>query len=261
MRRIKIMQWILAMIACWALWGLGAAQAMEVSIQPQAFEIGTFYNGTTLNVEGRVAVDQDVVVRFVGVPDDLHLKKKGKVLGCLWMNRGSLEFHDFPNVFLLYLPKPWDALGQADANDPHGIWTLGLEGLESRVSMEPEGEDKHLFFQELLKLKRKEGLYRQNVGSIAYGPEEQGARTFRASLQIPARLSEGDYHLEVYAVSQGRIVDSASVPIRARLVGTPAFIKKMAFQHALWHGILATLVAIVGGLLMGFIFGAGKGAH
>ncbi|MBZ4658997.1 MAG: hypothetical protein JG766_920 [Desulfacinum sp.] len=261
MRRTRMMFWSMAVMGCLILTGTSFARAMDVTVRPQAFEIGTFYNGTTLNVEGRVGADQDVVVRFVGVPADLHLKKKGKVLGCLWMNRGSVNFQGVPNVFVVYLPKPWEALGQADSGDAESIWHLGLEGLESRVTLEPEGEDKHLLFRELLKLKRKQRLYQEAVGSIHYGSEDQGQRTFQVSLKIPARLTEGDYHLEVYAVSNGRVAESASVPIRARLVGAPAFIKKMAFEHALWHGMLATLVAIFGGLLMGFLFGAGKGAH
>lgn len=253
---------LLTILACLALLGSPEARALNVIVHPQAFEIGTFFNGTTLNVEGRVGADQDVVVRFVGVPGDLHLKKKAKVLGLLWMNRGSVDFHGVPNVFVVYLPKPWEALEeQAAARDSEGVRKLSLENLESVVFMEPEGEDKHLLFHELLRLKAKEKLYQESVGRVHYTQEGRGQRAFQVSLAVPARLTEGQYRLEVYAIAGGRILDSAIVPIQARLVGAPAFIKKMAFQHALWHGVLATVVAVVGGLFMGFVFGTGKGSH
>ncbi|ROR02990.1 TIGR02186 family protein [Desulfosoma caldarium] len=255
--------WLFITTLGWlALLGCPEARALNVIVRPQAFEIGTFFNGTTLNVEGQVGADQEVVVRFVGVPGDLHLKKKAKVLNLLWMNRGSVDFHGVPNVFVVYLPKPWEALeGEAPARDAEGIRKLSLENLESLVFMEPEGEDKHLLFHELLKLKTKQKLYQEHVGRVHYTQKGQGQRTFQASLAIPARLTEGQYRVEVYAVADGRILDSAIVPVQARLVAAPAFIKNLAFQHPFWHGVLATLVAVVGGLIVGYLFGTSKGSH
>jgi hypothetical protein len=43
------------------------------------------------------------------------------------------------------------------------------------------------------------------------------------------------------------------------MVGFPEFLMSMAYQHALMYGILAVVVAILTGFLMGYLFKGGGG--
>ena len=64
----------------------------DLSIAPRVVDIGAFYNGEILRVSGKIPAGSDVVLRFMGPPQEMHLKRKGKAFGVLWMNMGSLTF-------------------------------------------------------------------------------------------------------------------------------------------------------------------------
>jgi hypothetical protein len=49
--------------------------------------------------------------------------------------------------------------------------------------------------------------------------------------------------------------------LQVKQVGLPAFISKLAFERGALYGLLATIIAIAAGLLMGVIFKGEKGAH
>ncbi len=42
------------------------------------------------------------MVVVTGEKEDLNLKTKGRVFGVLWMNLGSVSFHEVPAVYLLH---------------------------------------------------------------------------------------------------------------------------------------------------------------
>jgi hypothetical protein len=115
---------------------------------------------------------------------------------------------------------------------------------------------------ELLVLKKHEGLCREMEGVVSFSAQTNGAQTFTTELRVPSALSPGQYTIEVIALKDDRIVEQATVPITAQLVGLPAWLNKLAFNHATLYGILATVIAILGGLIIGLFFqGKGGGAH
>jgi hypothetical protein len=77
---------------------------------------------------------------------------------------------------------------------------------------------------------------------------------------VPSRLSPGSYTVEVFAVKDGVIVAQDAQPLNAKLTGAPAFLADLAFNHAIWYGVLASIIAIVAGLGIGLVFQS-KGAH
>ncbi|HDM78427.1 MAG TPA: hypothetical protein ENG51_18495 [Deltaproteobacteria bacterium] len=241
--------------------GLGkCANAMEVKIEPSTLLLGTFYRGADIKISGTVPIGSDVVVRFIGNKKDLHLKKKGKVLGLLWMNLDTFTFKGVPNVCLIYSSKKLVS-DDKQCNVESDAWKLSLLALESHISIEPEPEDRTFLVEELVKMKKLEGLYVEQEHAVGITERGEGAEKFEAHVKVPSSLTPGKYMVEVYALQDGKIIDSKITPINAKLVGLPAFLYNLAFQHALLYGLLATIVAILGGLLMGVIFGAGKGAH
>ncbi len=236
------------------------AEKMTVNIEPSTLLLGTFYRGADIRITGTVPAGSDVVVRFMGVKKDIHLKKKGKVLGLLWMNLDTFTFKGVPNVCLIYSSKDLDSGSLGKKEMESEAWRLSLRALERHIEIEPEPENRGFLIEELIKMKQLEGLYVEEQGvSIHTKNGDTGA--FEAHVKVPSSLTPGKYVIEVYALRDGKIVDSRITPIKAKLVGFPAFLYNLAFKHALLYGLLATIVAILGGLLMGVIFGAGKGAH
>jgi len=249
---------------CLIAGGAGTVAAAPVlSLDPPpAIAIGTTYNGTTLTVTGRIAAKDELVVRFVGMAQDLPMKRKGKALGLLWMNMDSVTFTKAPSVFIVESARP---LSELDAGGADGAGEraadLGLNGLVRRMDVEPETADKGALFRELLKLKRVEGLYSELTGGVQYGSEEPDLKSFSVDLPLPSRLSPGSYRLEAYAVEHGVVVTRQDYPVSIELTGMARVMYALAFDHALLYGLLATIVAVLGGLLTAVLFGGGKGAH
>jgi len=249
------MKRILVLFLLLALALPAAAQAAEVEFRmaPSSITINTFYNGTSLNVEGAVPVGADVVLRFSGAPEAVAMKEKGKALGLLWMNMNTLHFTGVPKVFLVESSVPLKDLGAVGD-------TLGLGGLTDKIGIEPATADRAMLLPELVKLKKSEGLYREAAGALTPGDKNGSLQAFSAKLPVPSRLSPGSYTVEVFAVKDGLIVGQSSQPMEVQMVGIPAFLADLAFNHALWYGVLASIIAIIAGLGIGLVFQS-KGAH
>ena len=229
------------------------ASDLECTVSPGIIDIGATYNGTSLAIDGRVPEGSQVVVRLVGQAQNVALKQKGKVFGLLWMNRNTLHFGNVPSVCLIDASAPLQSLGAAGGS-------LGLDGLAGKITIDPADADRSMLLPEFLRLKSQEGLYRENAGGVKLGQAKDGRQPFSVRLPVPSRLSPGSYTVEVYAVKDGAVEAQVSQAVEARLTGAPAFLADLAFNHAAWYGVLASVIAILGGLGIGLVFQS-KGAH
>ncbi|NLJ29309.1 MAG: hypothetical protein GX433_15070 [Deltaproteobacteria bacterium] len=252
---------VAAMILLVCSFVFAAEQQVDVNVQPNNIKIDALYNGTSLTVTGNIPAESDVIARFIGTPSDLHMKEKGKVFGLLWMNLDSLTFKNVPNVCIVCTPK--------DMTDPVSpgnseLERLQLAGLKNDVKVESAAgvplKDDGNNVEELLKLKKQEGLYRDLKQEIFYGPVSNGMKAFKTEIPIPSRLSPGKYTVEVAAVDNGEILGRAVESVNVELVGFPAFLSHLAFGSGAIYGVLATIIAILGGLAIGMVFQS-KGAH
>lgn len=226
-----------------------------LNLEPGVVEMSTFYNGTTVSVSGMIPAGAEAVVRLSGEPEELHLKKKGKVGGLLWMNTGDLTFDNAPRVYKLFTAKGFDDLEASGAGD------FGFAALKNRIKITPASAENDFFLQEFIRLKEHESLYAVMPGSVSYGMEEGGMKSYQATLPIPPGMKPGSYNVEIAAVRDGAIVATAAEPLVLELVSLPSRLSKMAFGHALWYGVMSVMIAVMAGLLMGTLFRGKGGAH
>jgi uncharacterized protein (TIGR02186 family) len=237
-----------------------SAGYLKALLTPEAVDIGAFFNGTKVYVSGDVSRDAEVVVRLSGMRQDVALKKKGKALGLLWMNLGSIAIHSAPNLYLVYISKDFEAT----ARRQHQKWEelgFGFAALKKGVDISSGEAESEAIFTEFLKLKESEGLYGIETGKVTYGEGESRVKSFEAVLEIPPRLTPGKYSVETFAVKNGSVAERTTAELKVKQVGLPAFISRLAFERGALYGFLATIVAIAAGLLMGVIFKGEKGAH
>ena len=231
-----------------------ADTGVTLNTTPMDIGIGAQYNGLSLKVNGTVPAGCDVSLRFTGAPGELHLREKGKVLGVLWMNIGTVTIKNAPKVCIVDTSRPLSQLGdEAFAYGLHGV----IKSIEIEESVTAGGID---IEKELLQLKENEGLYRESGEKIVLGPDQDGKRTFSAELEIPSALAPGNYHVEAIAVRDGRVTGRGETSVSAELIGFPAWLSKLAFERSLLYGIMATVIAIISGLAIGLVFQS-KGAH
>jgi uncharacterized protein (TIGR02186 family) len=257
-RFIRLILMVAAMVSC-----PGAAHSQEpvtLISEPDEISIGALFSGTQVSVSGTVPAASEVMVQVTGRRVDLMLKKKGRALGVLWMNLGSVSFEQVPTLYLLYVsegigtfarsnPDKWQELG------------IGLESLKNQIRVKSDRGDKDELSSEFLKLKKGEALYAMRETPIRYGKPENGIRSFATEIFIPARVAPGAYQVKALALNGGQIVGTATGQIRVDEVGVPAFLSSLSFNHGGLYGLLAVLIAIGAGLLMDFLFGENKGSH
>ncbi|WP_034642520.1 TIGR02186 family protein [Desulfovibrio inopinatus] len=233
------------------LWSASAfsADVTDFIVRPNQITIGTGYNGTTVTISGTIPEDSIAVIRLLGEREDKTFKKKGKAFGVLWMNMSSITLHNVPGVFLLAL----DADTYADGGEAWKALGLGFQSFQ--------GKTDSLIYDEFVKLKEREGLYEIQEGGITYGQAKDGLKTFSAELSVPSALRKGIYDAQVFAVRNGAVVAKADHEVHAVLDGFPALLSTMAYDHSLFYGIAATIVAILAGLLMTVVFKDKGGAH
>jgi hypothetical protein len=199
-----------------------------------------------------------VLLKVNGAARTLELKKKGKVLGFLWMNVGEVVYEDVPGLYVIRSSykladlAPANVLQQCD---------IGYDALKARTAKAPE-DDAGRLFGDLVKLKEGEGLFTIVEGGICHAPMPGGREQITAEFFLPPKAPVGEYLVELYGFKDdsGTLLGSGSItleqdhPIR--------FITSLVVHHGLLYGCLSVMIAIVAGLLTGVIFGLGKGkAH
>lgn len=256
----RILIYITSLIAflIWYPQPAGSMVPAHVELEPNVITIGTFFNGTQLTVSGRVGAENEVVVVIGGKPEDLKLKKKGKALGLLWMNMGSVHFNNVPNVYMLYSSKGIMELAKSNP----GKWEqlgIGFESLTKKMEIKAPQAERDNLAQEFIKLKQSQDLYTSHPGEIHFETKNGTERFFKADIWIPSRMAVGDYQVRVLEIHKGVIVNTTLNQLTVKLQGTPAMLSSLAFNHSLFYGGLAVLVAVAAGLIMDFFFGTGKG--
>ncbi len=248
------------LIAAFCLFTVSTALAQDtarMTVEPQVIDIGAFYNGTTLGATGSVPADSEAVVRFIGTSCELHMKERGKVGGIMWMNLAPITFKGAPNVCLVSSAVD---LQRLEANGGASIGVLRLSGLKKSIQIEAKGDGHENSFEEFLKLKQKEGLYREMFGNISYASAAEGQKIFSAKVPIPSRLTPGAYMVELDAVRNGEVIARAEQPVTVKLAGFPALLSGLAYGYPALYGVLATLIALLAGLGIGLVFQS-RGGH
>lgn len=237
----------------------GAAPA-TVNAKPNKIAVGALFSGADLAVSGTIPMGSQAVVIVTGRMQDLSLKTKGRALGILWMNLGSVTFHHVPTLYIVNAAETPEQTGDSDSGEAQRLG-VGLESLEAQVEITPNSGDKDVLSREFLKLKENEGLYAIHDGTVHYGVRENGMRSFETHVHIPARVAPGQYEVKVLAFNGGHVEATATQGIEVEEVGVPAFLSSLSFKHGGLYGLLAVVVAIGAGLLMDFFFRGQQGAH
>jgi uncharacterized protein (TIGR02186 family) len=259
---IKNRIWIpIVIIIASFMWHPQLADSMvssKVKHEPNLITIGTFFNGTQLTVSGKIAPENEVAIILKGKQEELTLKKKGKALGLLWMNLGNVHFKKVPNLYILYTSKGIMELAASDAKTWEQLG-IGFEYLKNEIEIEAPQTERNALAEEFLKLRKKQGLYASHQGEISFEQKNDTEKLFNAALWIPPRVSPGEYQVQVTEIHNGVIVDNSMDQLKVKEEGAPSMISSLAFNHSLFYGFLAVLIAVAAGLAMDFFFGTGKG--
>jgi len=235
--------------------GAAAAAAPELRLVPNEVEIGSFFEGARVELQGTIPPGAAAVVEVLGSTATEELLRKGR-RGGLWMSVGEIKVHNVPSLYLLQSSSP-EIPALTGQETPWGF--AALQRAVQLSGMVAAGEQAK-FFNEFLELKKHERIYRVLPESLKVSAGPEGASAVRGMIPLPAKVSPGKYQVRLSAVQDGRLLQQQESRLEVRMVGFPAMLADLAYQQGALYGILAVVIAIVTGFLMGFLF-KGKTEH
>lgn len=247
------MAWCLPVLLVLGLAGGAEAEPATLQVSPDVVEISSFYQGRNVVVTGTMPEGLGAVVEVTGPSTEEHLMRKGR-RGPLWMNVGAISVTGAPSIYLVLSSAP-DLLKNQGASSwgfPSLIKNLRLSG-----DLKP---DEHIMFkQQFLELKESQKLYASIPGGLAVFPAEDGRQKITGNFWLPANIKPDTYKVCLTTVKDGQTVDRVCTDLAVQMVGFPAFLMTMAYEHAALYGLLAIVIAIVVGAIMGYLFKGGGG--
>jgi uncharacterized protein (TIGR02186 family) len=184
----------------------------------------------------------DVAVVLRGPTRAITLREKQKFAG-IWLNADSTDFRSVPAYYAIASSRP---LSQTAA-----IYELGLDKLQLSPTGEVDATEQRRFISGLVDLNRRNGLFRQNAGTVDITDQV----LYRARLQIPSSVPVGLYTAETLLIRNGRvIVADDNVEVRIDKTGFEQFITILAQDYSLLYGIIAVLISVALGWFAGFVF-------
>ncbi len=229
----------------------GAARGVDLAVEPSEVGIGLGYHGARVRVRATVPEGHEVVFVLAGPEEPVRLKVKDRVLGLLWASVGEIRLESAPTLLLAHAwPRtpPREVLAAAGLTD---------RALEARSLPPGAGPAERAAFDEMLKLLRHEGrLAVEQAGRrLADGRVE-------TEFRLPAGMPVGACLVSAALFRDGVEVGRRSAPLTVRKVGPVAWLSRLALEEGLLYGLGAVVLAVLAGLLTGYIFGRGRsGAH
>jgi hypothetical protein len=234
----------------------GSAQAASATLQliPDVVEINSFFQGRDVMVTGTLPEGLSVVVEVMGPSTEEHLMRKGR-RGPLWMTVGQISVSGVPSLYLV-LSSAADLLA---GNRLEAPW--GFPSLIRRISLtgDIQANEQDKFKHQFLELKESQKLYGAWPGGLKLSPDGNGRQKITGRFWIPSNIKPDTYKVCLTTVKEGQQVDRVCVDLPVQMVGFPAFLMTMAYEHAALYGILAIIIAIVVGAIMGYLFKGGGG--
>ncbi|GBF33276.1 transmembrane protein co-occuring with sulfite exporter TauE/SafE [Desulfocucumis palustris] len=252
----KILLVILALTFAMSFSGLALAQDPGIRVSPANIDIGMNFKGADLDITGNVPRGADIFIK-VSSPNDLRLEldKKGKV-GPFWMNVENTTVTNVPKLYQIISSKPLAELS-GDIKKQTGIdQTFGPIYAWAKVEkhsddglVELPADKAKTYISALVDIYRKSGLYAVNENAVSINGDR-----FNARVKLPPNIPQEKCTVTVYAVKDGRIVDTSLVPFNVASVGMVRWFNSEAIYDGPQYGFIAVMLALAFGTAVAFLF-------
>jgi uncharacterized protein (TIGR02186 family) len=249
------------------LWGTSALaltpetqQKVVTAASKNVVEIGLSYHGDQIFFFGVNPVPgSDIVIKLTAEKQEaVKLSMKGRV-GPFWMTVKQFEVTGAPFIYKIHCNRPLD---QIVSKETAQKLELGYDAVRHRMKMhlirgEAAPNDADVVWKGLLKIKERANLY--NIVTSPERMEIAEGKLFKHYFRFPPAATEGRYLVESYCFQNGQLVAYGKDVVQVKKVGLEHWLTQTSKNQALFYGILAVLIALGAGLLVGVIFG--KGGH
>ena len=189
-----------------------------------------------------------IIVTVEGPSQSVTVRRKDRVAG-IWVNTQGVRIGAAPDLYVVASSAPLAAMLGPDEDVRFRISPpLAMRALSGGL----EVEDTTPFTEALLRLRTESGRYRVDEGAVHILEDT----LFRADVQLPSNLVEGDYRARIFLLRDGRVIDSNTVPIRVEKVGIERWLYRLAIHQPFWYGLMSLTIAMGAGLVASAAFRA-----
>jgi uncharacterized protein (TIGR02186 family) len=188
----------------------------------------------------------DIVVVLKGPTEPILLREKAKKLG-IWVNADSTAFRSAPSFFAVASTRP---IEQIVDDRTAAIYELGLGFLQLSPTGAIDPEEQTRFTLGLVDLRLREGLYNEDGDGVTIS----GDVLYQARIAVPSNVRTGRYTAETFAISDGRVIDSAIAEIEVSKQGFERFVAEQAEDSAVAYGLVVVVLSLGSGWLAGRLF-------
>ena len=238
---------------------VSSALSITSKISPNNIYVDSFYRGSKVTITGETEAGMELIIKISSPEGKVHLRKKGKAGGVLWMNVGELEFNPVTDVYLIYTTKEINKILSETEQDKYAI---GYEAFKRLVEVSPvENEtEKGKWVKEFIKFKERYRIYGVFPGKIETRPNGDKI-AYNLVVDWPYEALPLEYKVSVYAVKDNAVQDHTENFLVVKKVGALKFLSNMAFNNAVIYGIISIIIAIAAGFIVSLIFKGGRGGH
>ena len=234
--------------------------AGTLNFQPQSLERTLFSKRfNNLTISGPTPEGCQIILKIVAPNQEFKLNKSGKGLGFIWLPIGHAEVKNIPGMYALLSSAKISGILSSEEQQATGL-TPDFKEIDPLAKTHHKKEPK----EEVVTLNREylAGLIKILVEKKLYQNEEAvtiAGGQFKARLLHPVDAPLGEYRVFCYAVKDGKAQLLVEEGFSVKSSGLADWLYRQANMNAVVYGILAALMAIGAGLLVGIIFKKGGG--
>ncbi|MEW9921018.1 TIGR02186 family protein [Marimonas sp. MJW-29] len=223
------------------------AEEIVLGLSKDTVSINTNFDGSEILVfgavkrEGPILDDPrlQVIITISGPSEPVIVRRKEKRFG-IWVNTDAVEVDSAPSFYAV------------STSTLLGLSLKDIEDIRHKISI-PRAirsvgapmniMDSESFTEALIRIKTSSGQYQLNEGTVSV--DEQ--TLFRARVELPAALTEGDYQTRIFLTRGGEVVSKYETSIYVRKVGMERWLFQLSRENAFLYGVMSLAIAIAAG--------------
>lgn len=223
------------------------AETVVAGLSQKQVAITANFDGSDILVYGAVkriapapeGGPMQAIIAVSGPLEPVVVRRKAKRVG-IWVNTDTVEIDSAPSFYAIATSGPLK-LVLSDTEDLR--YKITTERMIRSVDAPDSVGDSQDFTEALIRIRRDNGLYQLNEGSVTMTDET----LFSASFALPSNLTEGAYTTRILLTRDGMVVDEYRAILDVRKVGIERFLYNLAHEQSFLYGLLSLAIAILAG--------------
>ncbi len=259
MTRVFAKYIVTALLAVLALAVLASsASAMTAKANHDDIKIGLTYNGSSVSISGMTDRDVDLIMKITAEDATEKLMRKDKAAG-MWMNVEELTIEHVPEVYYLRSTRDPELILNPEQRNQY---VIGYPALKEKIDLQPakDNAQRTKLLDDFIKYKEDGKVYNVSVGDVDVNPED-GGESYYTIMDWPYQAPPGQYQVDVYAVKNGQVIDTATSQVLVEQDGVVKSLSDLAKNNGAVYGLAAIGVSVTAGFGVGVVFKGGGGSH